>query len=145
MPTRVRKRDGREVPFDARKIDAAVCKALDVQWTASNNTLKRVADIPPDIEVRSRSGGGPKGDCLIIRPNDPDDRIHILVLGHCPRYELVGAMRAGEAKQEQWWSDYNGRGAAFFLPPTALYPVHLANARARILLYSPAVAGFCVP
>ncbi len=29
MPTRVRKRDGREVPFDARKIDAAVCKALD--------------------------------------------------------------------------------------------------------------------
>ena len=29
MPTRVRKRDGREVPFDARKIDAAVSKALD--------------------------------------------------------------------------------------------------------------------
>lgn len=28
MPSRVRKRDGREVPFDARKIEAAVAKAL---------------------------------------------------------------------------------------------------------------------
>lgn len=28
MPMRVRKRDGREVPFDARKIDAAIAKAL---------------------------------------------------------------------------------------------------------------------
>ena len=56
MPTRVRKRDGREVPFDARKIDAAVSKALDAVGEVDPSFAGEIAGVVT-LTLEGRYGG----------------------------------------------------------------------------------------
>ena len=104
--------------------ELAVCKALGVHWTASVNTLKGEADIPPMLEVRTRcrdaAGETPP---LIVRDNDLDDRAYLLVVGVCPTYRIAGWILGRNAKRPEWTSDPNGWGDAYFVPADALTPL----------------------
>lgn len=117
--------------------ELAVCKLLGVHWTASCNTLKREADIPPDIEVRSRSGGdGPYDRHLILRPNDAPTRVFVLVTGVAPTYTIIGAIRACDGQQQRWWADHNGWGRpAFWVPPANIPPLNIEGMRQHLFAY----------
>lgn len=55
--------------------ELAVCKYLDVEWSASEGTYKAEADIAPDIEVRCSSLSPPD---LIMRQSDYPERRYVL-------------------------------------------------------------------
>lgn len=103
--------------------ELAVCKALGLHWTASINTNKREPDIPPLLEVRMRTPSKHAEELrLILRPNDRDERSYVLVTGYCPTYRIGGVILGKEGKRQEWWTDPNGWGGAFFIPESALTP-----------------------
>jgi hypothetical protein len=99
--------------------ELAVAKALNVEWDATVNTFKGVADILADIEVRTRS----RSDYdLIVRSDDDDNKTFVLVIRKGPKvFETIGWIKAKDAKQEQWVKTYGSRPPAFFVPKSALH------------------------
>jgi hypothetical protein len=97
--------------------EMAVCKALGKFWSPSVNTFHDVPDIDPNIEVRTtdRENGS-----LIVRDNDPEDRWYFLVTGVPPLMRVVGAIRGGDAKRDEWVRDPHGHRPAWFVPQEAL-------------------------
>lgn len=98
--------------------EMVVAKLLGMYWDGSVNTFKR-----PDvgtIQVRTRSKSTYD---LIVRPNDEDDSIFVLVTGVAPSFEVVGFIRGGDAKQEAWSESYGDRPSAFFVPQESLMPI----------------------
>lgn len=72
--------------------EIALAKYLNVYWMPTNKTFTL-----PDVgklEVKTVA----KGDELPIHPNIPDDRIVVMVAGRIPNFEVVGWIRAGDAK-----------------------------------------------
>lgn len=63
--------------------------------------------------------------CLILHHGDADDQVFILVAGRVPRHKIVGAIRAGAGKREEFWKD-DVREPAFFVPQSALDADELA-------------------
>ena len=100
--------------------ELAVAKYLDIYWNGSVDTFKRAADVGQNIEVRWRSN--PEWD-LIVRPDDDDDAWFVLVVGACPNYRILGAMRGRDGKQDGWRQEYGGRTPAFFVPQAHLHPI----------------------
>ena len=64
MPTRVRKRDGREVPFDARKIEAAVSKALDAVGEVDPSFASEIAGVVT-LTLEGRYGAASAPDAAL--------------------------------------------------------------------------------
>jgi hypothetical protein len=63
---------------------------------------------------------------LIIRPNDPDDRIYISVcLATCPVARLTGWAWGREAKRPQFLKGPNGKAPAWFVPFWVLRPMRI--------------------
>lgn len=100
--------------------EMTVAKVFDCYWSPSVNTFHATTDLPHDTEVRSttRLDGS-----LIVRDNDPDDRIYILVTGEPPSMTVVGWITGAEAKQPQWLRNPHGHRPAWFVPQSALQPV----------------------
>jgi hypothetical protein len=94
-------------------------KACNRYWRAGVNTFKRVADVDR-MEVRTRSEPWHE---LLIRPDDIDTRIFVLITGQCPTYFVRGYFRCGEAKQHQEWLDDKGNNGApaYFVPHAYLH------------------------
>ena len=88
-------------------------------WGGSINTFKAGGDIDSTgWEVRTRSDHDYD---LIVRDDDPDGRVFILVTGLSPRFRVWGWIKSEEAKKEnKWRKDYGGHGAAYFVPKDAL-------------------------
>lgn len=101
--------------------EMAVAKVLDCYWSPSVNTFHAVTDLPRSMEVRStvRTNGS-----LIVRANDPDDRIYILVTGQPPEMTVVGWINGADAKQDCWKDNPHGHRQAWFVPQDALTPIH---------------------
>lgn len=97
--------------------ELAVARFLRRYWTPSVNTFHAVADIEPNIEVRSTVL---EHGCLPVRNNDPDDRYYFLVVGEPPTMRIVGYIAGSDAKQSQWLKDPNGYRPAYFVPQAAL-------------------------
>jgi hypothetical protein len=97
--------------------EMAVCKALGRFWSPSVNTFHKIADIPPNIEVRSTDH--PKGS-LIVRDDDPDNRWYFLVHGEPPNLTVVGFMHGSAAKQDRWLDNPGGRRESWFVPQSEL-------------------------
>jgi hypothetical protein len=96
--------------------EQAVAKALNVYWDGSIDSFKR--DDLPGLQVRTRS----RHDWdLIVRPNDPDQAVFVLVTGRCPSYLVQGWIRGCDAKRPDWLKNHGGRPAAYFVPRTALH------------------------
>lgn len=96
--------------------ECAAAKALGVYWQPTINTFSRGSDVAGyQVRTRSRSDYD-----LLIRDNDDPAKIFILVLGRCPTYEVVGWLRALDARRQEWRQDYGERGAAWFVPRSHL-------------------------
>jgi hypothetical protein len=97
--------------------ELAVAKVLNMYWGGTVNTFKTEADVGSKIEVRTRSKDNYD---LLVRNNDPDDSIFILVTGKAPKYNVIGWITGKDAKKEEWKQDYGGRPTAYFVPQNAL-------------------------
>lgn len=98
--------------------ELAVAKALNIKWDATVNTFKSIADLVSNIEVRTRSKDYYD---LLVRADDKDDSIFVLVIRQNPRkFDVVGWIKAKTAKQEQWIKTYGNRPPAYFVPKTSL-------------------------
>lgn len=98
--------------------EVAVAKLLGKYWGGSINTFKEGGDLDSTgWEVRTRSSH--QYD-LIIRKDDADDRVFILVTGNAPNYQVHGWILAADGKRPKWLKDYGGHGEAYFVPKDAL-------------------------
>lgn len=94
----------------------ALCKYLGIEWDAPVDTFHNVPDVG-DVEVRAtRHDTG----CLVVRDNDADDRIFVLVTGTAPTVEIRGWIRGVDAKREVFIRDPHGHRRAWFVPQHAL-------------------------
>jgi len=98
--------------------EVAVAKAMGKYWGGSVNTFKAQGDLDgTGWEVRTRSDHAYN---LIVRDNDPDDRVFILVTGTAPDYQVRGWLKAADAKRQEWKKNYGGHGFAYFVPNSEL-------------------------
>ena len=64
------------------------------------------------------------GDRLIVRLDDPDADLFVLVTGEAPQFQIRGWMRAVDAKRpEFFFKGFNGRSDAYFVPVNCLHSV----------------------
>lgn len=98
--------------------ELATAKAINVHWDATVNTFK--ANDLEGIQVRTRS----RHDWdLIIRPNDDNEAIWVLVTGKNGSYIVRGWCYGYEGKKECWLRNYGDRVPAYFVPQKALKPI----------------------
>ncbi|VIO80084.1 hypothetical protein [Bradyrhizobium ivorense] len=96
--------------------ELAVAKALGLYWTGSVNSFKCGGDVGA-IQVRTRSRADYE---LIIRDDDRDEDVFVLVTGRCPTYEVIGKIIGRKGKRDEWRRCHGGRQAAWFVPHAAL-------------------------
>lgn len=97
--------------------EIAVAKVLDRFWSASINTFKAASDLNGRLEIRTRSKNEYE---LIVRADDDEAGIYVLVTGMAPIFDVIGWIRGKEAKREEWWAEHGGRPGAWFVPHKAL-------------------------
>ncbi len=101
--------------------ELAAAKALNLYWPASVDFRERQAgDLPGGIEVRTTSHAT---GCLLLHPEDKDDRRYILVTGRAPSFEVRGWCLGSEGKHQQFWKDPAGNRPAFFIEQKYLRPM----------------------
>jgi hypothetical protein len=99
--------------------ELAAAKALGTYWPATVGTFHTQGDLAPGIEVRTRS----RHDYdLIIRDDDPEDALYILVTGTLPHYRVHGYAN-GTQRDPAHRRTHGGRPAAFFIPHDALHDI----------------------
>jgi hypothetical protein len=96
--------------------EAAAARGLGMYWPMSVDTYKD-PDILPNIQVRTRTKDD--GD-LIVRDDDDDNEIFVLVTGTGPKFMLRGYVTGKEAKKKEWLKSPNGWKAAYFVPQSKL-------------------------
>jgi hypothetical protein len=110
--------DGWLVHIEGACGELAVAKYLGAYWKPTVNTFKSGHDVA-GCQVRTRS----KEDYdLLVRPDDKDEDIYVLVTGYAPRYRIRGWMRGKDAKQKRWVHAYGNRPPAYFIPADELNP-----------------------
>lgn len=108
--------DGLMIHINGACGEMAVAKALDIYWAGSINTFKKERDVG-DWEVRTRSKDYYD---LLIRPDDDDKNIYILVTGEIPNFKIHGFISGKNGKRQEWMKDYGGRPPAYFVPKNYL-------------------------
>lgn len=95
--------------------EMALSKYLGVYWKGKGEF--RETDVA-DVDVRST---GHQAGCLILHPEDPDERKFYLLVGSCGKYRVAGSIMGHEGKSEEFWSDPSGKGRwAYFVPQSRL-------------------------
>ena len=120
---------GWQVHIEGACGEMAFAKATGRYWSGSINTFKAGGDVG-NIQVRTRS----RDDYdLIVRDDDRDEDIFVLVIGKAPTFRVVGWIQGAEAKRPSWRHVYGARPPAFFVPQAALFPISrsLASLHAR--------------
>lgn len=110
--------DGWGIHIEGALGECALAKALNRYWEGGVNTFK-AGDVGA-LQVRTRSN--PEYD-LLIRPDDPDRDIFVLVTGEMPCYTIHGWIRGWEAKRPEFLKPYGNRPAAYFVPKEELKPL----------------------
>lgn len=99
--------------------ELAVAKWSGQFFVPSVNTFHRLPDCLEDVEVRATDFAG---GCLIVRDNDAGDRRFVLAIVRDDlEVTLAGWIWGGEAKAQEFWSNPNGKKAAFFVPQERLW------------------------
>ena len=101
--------------------EMAVARVLDCYWSPSVNTFHKETDLPRSMEVRSTAHLTGR---LIVRENDPTDRIYVLVIGEPPTMTVVGWMLGADARKDQWIENPHGHRQAWFVPQDQLIPIN---------------------
>jgi hypothetical protein len=100
--------------------EMAVSKFLGVYWDGGIDTFKS-ADVGANIQVRTRSSHNYE---LIVRPDDYDDDIYVLVTGKCPNYRIRGYIYGNEAKMSEYLQNHGNRPSAYFVPHSKLLDIN---------------------
>lgn len=100
--------------------ECAFAKATGRYWSGSVNTFKAGGDIGDSIQIRTRSKHTYD---LIVRDDDKDDDLFVLVTGGPNEFVVHGWMRARDAKKEEYRQNYGNYGAAFFVPKSRLLDI----------------------
>jgi hypothetical protein len=100
-------------------IEGAICefvlaKHLGVFWHGKG---KMRGDDAGPYQVR---GSQKKNACLILHPEDNDDKIYYLVTGYNGIYRVCGYVLGKDGKQQKYWKDPAGGRPAFFIPQSDL-------------------------
>ena len=109
---------GFERDIQAAAAEMAFAKAREMYWDFSVNTFKK-----PDvgkIQIRHTTRNSGK---LIVRPDDSDEEIFVLVSGEIPEFTIRGYMRGCEAKQDQFIDNPGGGKPCWMVPQDDLRPV----------------------
>ena len=111
--------DGWTIHIQGAAGEIAAAKALNRYWNGSVNTFKRGGDVGK-LQVRTRS----RMDYdLIVRPDDRDSDVFILVLGGIPSFRVAGWILGSDAKCEAWLQTHGNRPAAYFVPQESLHRI----------------------
>lgn len=100
------------------KGEIAFRKFINSNEKITVNTFKKVPDIS-GVEVRTRSS---EDYDLIIRKDDPDDRIYVLVVGEGCKFKIVGWL-SGREKHQFETKTFNDRPKAWFIPQSKLHAI----------------------
>jgi hypothetical protein len=100
--------------------ELAVARWLGVEWSRSVNTFHGEADVGEDVDVRATDRDDGR---LILREKDQPYRWFVLVTGNPPNIFLRGFIRGWDARQDEWYRNPQGYGAAWFVPQSALIPI----------------------
>lgn len=107
---------GWQVHIEGACGEMAFAKATGRYWSGSVNTFKIGGDVGA-IQVRTRSR---EDYDLIVRDDDRDEDIFVLVIGQAPTYRVVGWIRGMDGKRACWRQRYGNRPVAYFIPQHAL-------------------------
>lgn len=99
--------------------EMAFAKGTGRYWSGSINTFRNGGDVG-SIQIRTRSK--PNYD-LIVRPNDRDEDIFVLVIGNAPAFSIIGWIRAKNAKRDEWLQTHGNRPPAYFVPQSRLHDI----------------------
>ena len=100
--------------------EMAFCKAFGMYWDGSVNTFKN-PDVP-GTPIQIRGTEYPNGN-LIIRENDPDDDLYILVVGSSPNYKIIGGIYGHQGKVDEFINNPNNQGSCWMIPQTRVFPI----------------------
>jgi hypothetical protein len=96
--------------------ECAFAKATGRYWSGSVNTFKTGGDVGA-IQVRTRSQHDYD---LLVRDDDADGDIFVLVTGGPNDFLVHGWMRGRDAKDARFRRNYGGYGEAYFVPKAKL-------------------------
>ncbi len=105
--------------------EMAVAKAMNKWFIPTIDTFHDRPDVFDAVEVRST---GRADGRLIVRDNDPDDRIYILAIVQAPDIKLAGWMRGGDCKIQKYFYNPNNYRDAWFVPQKDLQTMDSLNA-----------------
>jgi hypothetical protein len=108
--------------------EVAFAKCRGLYWGATVNSFK-AADLERNIQVRTRSSHDYD---LIVRSDDADTDVFVLVTGVCPNYLVRGWMYGKDAKKDEFSKDYGGRPSAYFVPASKLKKSYRTKTDANI-------------
>jgi hypothetical protein len=103
--------------------EIVVAKALNVYWGGSVNTFK----LPDVAGVQVRHTQLDDG-CLIVRSDDSDSEIFVLVTGSHPDYEIRGWCSGLDAKKKGTERNPGGNFPAWFVEQSQLEDISLMAA-----------------
>lgn len=111
-----RRKNGRwENDIQAAAAEKAFAKAMGLYWADS-----------PDPEYDGDVGGWQVRSItdpsynLLLYAEDPDEKPVALVCGEIPEFEVVGWIRAGDGKREEWRSGERLERGGWIVPRSAL-------------------------
>ncbi len=98
--------------------EVAFKKFLGVEDKLTANTFKSSPDVKK-YEVRTAREDHFD---LILRKDDPDHKIYVLVVGSGCKYRIAGWLKGSERYAHEM-KTYNERPKAWFIPQSAIHPV----------------------
>lgn len=100
--------------------EQVLSKFLNVYWSSHVNHFE--GDDLPGLQVRTRMT--PRKDfALIVRPSDSDQGVFVHVTGVCPTFYVHGWIRGSEAKKKEYYTSFDSREPAYFVPNDRLNPI----------------------
>lgn len=111
-----------DMDIEGAASEMAVAKHLGLYWDGAINSFKG-GDVGR-LQVRSARLHDYK---LIVRNNDSDTDLFVLVTGSSPDYRIHGYLSGKMAKEAKWWHVPNKPPGAFFVPQDSLKPLKIAS------------------
>lgn len=100
--------------------EMAVCAVMGLFWHPTVGTFKD-ADIGTVVQVRTRSSHDYD---LIIRDDDNEDHVYVLVTGQRGTYRVRGWIVGKDAKRDEWFgAKEKTREDCWWVPQNALVPM----------------------
>jgi len=101
--------------------ELAYCIYTNQPWSGSINTFK-APDVGVNVQIRTAPVGNRKNR-LIVREEDKDEDLFVLVLAEGRQFRIVGSILGKDAKNDKYQDAPNGRPPAWFVPQEDLLKI----------------------